>query len=155
AVPSQARPPHKRALKNYYGELLSESLNACSTCHLTREQAGDEAFDEEAPPHNAFGRRLRQVGEEWEAQNRPSSLVPRLQAIADEDTDGDGVPNELEILSGHAPGNKDDKPSGPELASAVEARAKLHARLAGYQWTPFQRVVRPAVPQVADIAFVR
>ncbi|HEX5442487.1 MAG TPA: DUF1549 domain-containing protein, partial [Pirellulales bacterium] len=147
---SSARPPHKQSLRRHYGELLPARLFACSTCHLTPDQAEDPAsFDAEFPPHNSFGARLSELGDELEAAGQPYDIPSRLRALASEDADADGVPNELEILSGHAPGIAADQPTADELASITPIAQQFAARQAGYRWTPFRPVERPAVPVVA------
>src|SRR5205814_7932189 len=75
--------------------------------------------------------------------------------ILQEDSDGDGVSNLLELLSGHFPGDAADRPTEKELA---EARAKLpefNRFRASYPWRPFRPVQRPAVPQVKNAGWVR
>ncbi len=153
---ASARPPHKQSLTRYYGARLAVSLNACTTCHLSREEVDDpDSFDAEAPPHNPFGVRLRVLGEELEKLDQPSIIPARLQRIADEDADGDGVANELEILSGHQPGRHADVPTAEELETARLTLAEFRAENAAYRWAPFEQVSRPAVPDVADDGWAR
>ncbi|HJT34936.1 MAG TPA: DUF1549 domain-containing protein, partial [Pirellulales bacterium] len=151
-----ARPPHKQSLKRHYGELLPAKLFACSTCHLTREQADDPAsFDELYPPHNSFGVRLSELGEQLEADSQPYDIPTRLRAVAAEDADGDGVTNELEILAGHAPGIAADKPTPEELAAATPIAQQFAAQQSRYRWTPFRPIERPKVPSAARPDWVR
>lgn len=149
AAPASARPPHKQSLRRHYGELLPAKLFACSTCHLTREQADDPvSFDVDYPPHNAFGVRLSELGDQLEAAGQPSDIASRLRAVASEDTDGDGAANELEILSGHAPGIAADRPTADDLAAIAPLAQQFAARQADYLWTPFRPVERPPTPVV-------
>src|SRR5438477_6565703 len=88
-----ARPAYKRALAEYLGPYLSKKLNDCRTCHLP-DGPGDEKR------HNPFGARLRAVKEELRQAGKTTALADRLDAIAAEDSDGDGVTNLLELLAG-------------------------------------------------------
>src|SRR5262249_556900 len=139
-TPTQARPAHKQAMADYFGAYLPAKLNACTTCHVAAKPT-DEDHE-----HNAFGKRLVSVREELKKAGKKTDIGSRILAIADEDSDGDGVANILELLSGHQPGNATDKPGGPELAAARAALASLRAAKAGYAWKPFDTVQRPAVP---------
>jgi hypothetical protein len=148
---AQARPPYKRALADFLGPALAPRLNDCRTCHLP--DAPDAA--EGHKPHNPFGARLKAVRAELRKAGKPSDIVARLRAVAEEDSDGDGVPNLLELVTGHSPGDAADRPSAAEV---VSGRKKLAAFLkdgGGYAWTPFERVRRPAVPAVQNAAWVR
>src|SRR5262249_4451627 len=134
------------------GPDMARRLNDCRTCHLPDPPGEADPTDK---PHNAFGARLKAVGKELRKAGKRADIAARLLAIADEDSDGDGIPNLLELLSGHFPGDKDDKPTDAEL---VEARKKLPAFLKAaqaYPWTPFERVQRPAVPTVKNAGWVR
>ena len=62
-------------------------------------------------PHNAFGKRLKAVRLELKKAGKPSGIPARLEAVADEDSDGDGVANLLELVTGHFPGEADDRPA--------------------------------------------
>ncbi|HVC98750.1 MAG TPA: DUF1549 and DUF1553 domain-containing protein [Pirellulales bacterium] len=156
AASAQARPPHKQSLKRHYGDLLAPKLFACTTCHLTREQAPDPAtFDAEFPPHNAFGIRLNELGNQLEQASQPNDMQTRLRTVAAEDADGDGVSNEVEILAGCFPGNAHDKPTAEDLAAAAETIRKFTAKQAGYCWEPFRPVVGPAVPTTHRAGWVR
>ena len=80
---------------------------------------------------------------------KPSGIPARVEAIADEDSDGDGVANLLELVTGHFPGEADDRPDASELARGRAAIAALERSRGGYPWNPFERVSRPPVPIVA------
>src|SRR5687768_17274152 len=99
AAPSTvlARPRYRQNLKTYYGEALPRSLDSCRTCHQRNPLPED---GDRMPPHNPFGARLREVGAQLKERGKAWDLPARLQAVAAEDADGDGVPNELEILAG-------------------------------------------------------
>src|SRR5262245_8879401 len=111
---ARARPPHKKALADYVGPTFSRKLNDCRTCHVA-EQAEDSLATEEKP-HNAFGARLKQVRLELKKAGKKTAIPDRLEAIADEDSDGDGVKNMLEVITGHFPGEANDKPTEEEMS---------------------------------------
>ena len=104
-LPALARPPHKKALADYLGAGQARKLNDCRTCHLPADE-GAEALD--ARPHNAFGKRLKAVRSELRKGGKPSGIPARVESIADEDSDGDGIPNLLELVTGHFPGEADE-----------------------------------------------
>src|SRR5258707_6636035 len=101
ASPAGARPPHKQSLAEYFGPFLPKKLHDCRTCHLP-DRPGQEEGEK---PHNPFGARLDKVRKELRRAGKPVTIEARLDAILQEDNDGDGVSNLLEILSGHAPGD--------------------------------------------------
>ncbi len=139
-----ATPANKAALERYYGPFLNKDLARCTTCHLPSPNQDPQSLEEF--PHNPFGDRLRALGEELEKQGRPHTIAVRLEAVAKEDSDGDGVANELEILGNGNPGDGKQAPSPEALAAApVEELARF---LASYRWRPFDPVVRPPVPDV-------
>jgi hypothetical protein len=113
---SHARPPYKKALADHFGPFLSKNLNDCRLCHLPSRPGEKE--DAEDKPHNAFGARLKEVKKEQTKAGKKTDIIARIEAIGEEDSDGDGVSNLLEILSGHNPGEAGDKPSTAELAEA-------------------------------------
>ncbi|MGP0069395.1 MAG: DUF1553 domain-containing protein [Isosphaeraceae bacterium] len=142
-LPAQARPPHKKALADYLGPGLARKLNDCRTCHRVPEEGADPTEDR---PHNAFGKRLKAVRAQLKKAGKPSGIPARVEAVAGEDSDGDGVPNLLELITGHFPGEADDTPAEAELAKGREAIAALERARSGYPWNPFERVERPDVP---------
>src|SRR5690349_17259981 len=109
---AHARPPHRKALADYLGSHLAKKLNDCRTCHVP-ETADSDPDDK---PHNAFGRRLKAARVALRKEGKKTSIPVRLDAVADEDSDGDGVPNFIELLTGHYPGEADDVPSASEVA---------------------------------------
>src|SRR5205809_4522108 len=101
---ARATPANKAALVKYYGQFLPTNLNSCTTCHLPAKlDHPPENLDEF--PHNAFGKRLRTLGKQLIEQGKSKDIPTRLQVIAKEDADADGIPNEAELLLGHGPGD--------------------------------------------------
>jgi len=150
-TPAGAVPAHKHSLKKHYGQHLSSALHQCTTCHQRQDEAQDPAsFDPEAPPHNPFGTRLRELGEQLEAAGQPHDIIARLGKLAAEDADGDGTSNELEIFLGRQPGRSEPAPDAAALAEAQQKMARWQSDRADYAWEPFRPVTRPAVPMVAD-----
>ncbi len=142
-----ATPANRAALEKHFDRFLEKPLARCTTCHLPSEKKFPESLGEF--PHNPFGDRLRRLGEELTAAGKPKDLVPRLTTVANEDADGDGVPNETELLAGHNPGDATDHPSASELARGPGRRAEFAKFLTRYRWQPFEPVRRPAVPSLA------
>ena len=140
--PAWARPPHKKALADYLGP-QARKLNDCRTCHVPAEDGADL---EDARPHNAFGKRLKAARAELKKAGKPSGIPARIEAVADEDSDGDGVANLLELVTGHFPGEADDRPAAAELANGRAVIAELRRTHSGYAWNPFERVARPELP---------
>lgn len=120
-----ATPANRAALEGHYDRFLAKELNRCTTCHLPSERKEPKSLEEF--PHNAFGKRLRQLGEELRAADRPSSLAARLALAAREDSDGDGVANEVELLLGKNPGDAKDKPPTKELSARAPSRRSLRS----------------------------
>src|SRR5262249_41976059 len=127
-------------------------LNDCRTCHVPSKPGEKE--DAEDKPHNAFGARLKEVKKELTKAGKKSDIIARIEAIADEDSDGDGVANMLEILTGHNPREAADKPTAAELTEAQKKLAAFKARVI-YRWTPLETVRRPAVPAAKNAGWVR
>ncbi len=155
AAPAAARPTHKRALARYFGPYLPRKLDDCRTCHLP-DRPGTPAAEADADkPHNAFGKRLVAVKGELRRAGKAATIEDRLDAVLDEDADGDGVSNLLEILAGRFPGDPDDRPTDAELRQArITAVAFLKTRM-GHPWRPLEVVKRPAVPVVKTTGWVR
>jgi len=150
--PALARPPHRRALAEYLGPGGAKKLNDCRTCHLPPEEASD-AVDEK--PHNPFGKRLKAVRAELKKAGKPSGIPARIEAVADEDSDGDGVANLLELVTGHFPGEADDRPATAELVRGRAVIAELRRATSGYGWNPFERVARPGLPTIRSGSWTR
>ena len=149
-----ARPAHKQALAQYFGTYLPKKLNDCRTCHLP--DAPDKKSDDDADkPHNAFGARLKIVRAELKKAGKSATIEASLERILDEDSDGDGVNNRHEILTGHFPGDKDDRPSPDELAKAKTLFTEFARLRSGYPWRPYEVVQPPPVPKVNHAAWVR
>jgi hypothetical protein len=156
AVPqsAQARPAHKRALADYMGPYLSQQLNDCRTCHVPDTGKADPLADDDKP-HNPFGARLKEIKRELSKAGKSTSIAARLQAIAEEDSDGDGVPNLLELITGHNPGDPNDKPTDAEITAGRKKLAEFLKYKSAYPWTPFDTVKRPETPLVKDMAWIR
>jgi hypothetical protein len=151
AAPLSARPPHKQSLADHYGPYLAAKLNDCRTCHLP-DKPGAKPDDPEKP-HNPFGARVAAVKDELRQAGKKLDIATRLDAIADEDSDGDGVSNLLEILAGRNPGDAADKPTDEEVAKAKQTLVAFRKYQGRYPWRPFETVKRPAVPEVRDPKF--
>ncbi|MCI0456203.1 MAG: DUF1549 and DUF1553 domain-containing protein [Gemmataceae bacterium] len=146
--PALARPAHKRALADHFGSFLARKLNDCRTCHLPDQPGAKEDDDK---PHNPFGARLKDVRSELRKAGKKTDIADRLDAIANEDSDSDGVPNLIELLTGHSPGDPSDKPSADEMTKAKQTRAAFLRMRTGYPWRPFEVVQRPSVPKTASM----
>src|SRR5262245_55000369 len=114
---AQARPAHKKALADYLGPYLATKLNDCRTCHLPDPPGKKiDPTAESDRPHNACCRRLKEVRKERRTAGLSAEIADALNAIAEEDSDGDGVPNLIELLAGHNPGDAHDAPSPARVA---------------------------------------
>src|SRR5262249_52310113 len=136
---ASAKPPNKQALISYLGPYFPAKLNACTLCHLPDQPGTD------AKPHNAFGKRLTELGIELQKGGKRWDIATRFEMIADEDRDGDGVPNLIEILTGHNPGDPNDKPYDEEITVARKTLVECRKFLSAYPWRPFESVMRPAL----------
>src|SRR5262249_9885105 len=136
AGPAWARPPYKKALAEHFGPLLAKKLNDCRTCHLPDPPGGPK--DESDKPHNAFGARLAAIKKELKRAGKATDIIARIEASAEEDADGDGVSNLVELLTGHFPGDAADKPSRTELAKVDLLRKEYRKLAASYRWKPFE-----------------
>lgn len=150
-VRTEATPSNKAALERHYDRFLAKGLARCTTCHLPSENKDPESLEDF--PHNPFGDRLRALGEELEKEGKPHALARRLELVAAEDADKDGVANELEILAGTNPGDAEQTPA-PEALAAAPA-ADFARFLASYRWRPFDAVTRPAAPEAGESGWVR
>jgi hypothetical protein len=156
AAPADARPPYKKALADFLGLPNSSKLNDCRTCHLPDPPGKEnEPLAASTKPHNAFGKRLKEVRAELRKAEKKSDIVSAILAIADEDSDGDGVPNLLELVAGHFPGDAKDKPTDTEVAEGKKKLAALLKNAGAYPWRPFDPVKRPEVPAVKNKVWVR
>ena len=90
------------------------------------------------------------LGEELRAAGKKADLTARLAIVASEDSDGDGVANEVELLLGHQPGDAADHPTRTELEQGAPKFAEFKQFLASYRWKPFESVDRTAVPTVKN-----
>ena len=61
ASTASARPPHKKALADYFGPYLAKKLNDCQTCHLPDKPGADATAA--GKPHNPFGAEWLEIGE--------------------------------------------------------------------------------------------
>ncbi|MFO0809179.1 MAG: DUF1549 and DUF1553 domain-containing protein [Gemmataceae bacterium] len=136
-----ATPANKAALVDYLG---TKSAIACRTCHVGEMPTADD-FE-----HNAFGLRLVALRKELRAAGKPVDLRTRLETAAEEDSDGDGTANLVELLTGHNPGDAADRPTAAELRDADTLRSKHRKHLAAYPWQPFEPVRRPTVPAIGE-----
>ena len=151
ALPALAKPPHKQALAAHLGPFLPSTLNACVLCHLPDSGKSDV----EGKPHNLFGARLKALRIENEKAGKKFDIPTCFDAIAEEDSDGDGVPNLIEILAGHSPGDANDKPSPEEISRAKRTLAEYRKFRSAYPWRPYDPVARPALPALKNSAWVR
>ena len=152
--PVHARPAHKQALAQYFGAYLPKKLNDCRTCHLP-DPPEKKADDEAEKPHNLFGLRLKAVRAELRKAGKSATIEASLDLILDEDSDGDGVSNRDEILTGHFPGDKADCPTPEEIARAKTLRAEFAKARTGHPWRPFEVVKQPPIPKIRDAAWMR
>ncbi len=152
-VDSSATPANKSALEKHYDRFLAKELNRCTTCHLPSDKKTPASLDEF--PHNAFGHRLRLLGEELAKAGAKKDIPARLAQAAQEDADGDGVANETEILLGHNPGDPKDTPDAKELNEVGPRQAEWSKFFSSYRWQPFEPVRRPGVPQIRNRRWAR
>ena len=148
-----ATPANKAAFEKHFDKFLPRQLAQCTTCHLPSDRKNPENLDEF--PHNAFGDRLRKLGEELSKAGKKKDIPTRLALVASEDADRDGVDNQTEILLGHKPGDKADKPSKSEIAAASLRRSEFAKFLVTYRWRPFDSVSAPPIPKVKNRGWLR
>ena len=149
-APLHATPANKSALARHYDGFLSKDLAKCGTCHQPATVTPPEDLDQ--IPHNPFGNRLREAGRNMVKQGKGRNLGQRLEKIAHEDSDGDGVDNQTELLLGTNPGDKTSVPSASQLKEVKKRTAEFQASLKRYPWEPFQQVKRPTLPRVKSLA---
>src|ERR1043166_6698539 len=126
-----ATPANKAAFARHFDRFLSKNLQTCQTCHLPSDKKEPESLDEF--PHNPFGAALRKAGAELRAQGKKREMAARLELIASQDSDGDGVDNLSELLLGHNPGDAKDRPTAEELKTLPEKREAYAAFLKSYR----------------------
>ena len=153
AANALATPSNKAALERHYDRFLGKELNRCTTCHLPSAVKEPESLDDF--PHNPFGDRLRILGEELSAVEKRKDIAARLALVAREDSDGDGIDNETELLLGGNPGDAKQTPAPDRLAEAQTRAAEFGKFLASHRWQPFERVLRPPIPTVKNAGWVR
>jgi len=153
AATGMATPANKAALERHYEKFLGKDLNRCTTCHLPSDVKDPPSLEEF--PHNPFGDRLRVLGEELRQAEKRKDIASRLAMVAHEDSDGDGVDNETEILAGSNPGDAKQVPTPAQLAEVEKRRPEFAKFLAAYRWEPFERVQRPPIPAVKHAEWVR
>src|SRR5688572_8710158 len=146
-----ATPANKAALEHHYDRFLDANLARCTTCHLPSENKDPQSLDEF--PHNPFGARLRKIRSEMGADGK--RIGARLESIAAEDSDGDGVENQKELLLGYNPGNRDDKPTQSLVERWPHRLKEFQTFQKSYRWRPFETVQRPLVPGVRNSDWVR
>jgi hypothetical protein len=144
----RATPANKAAMEKHYDTFLDRSLARCTTCHQPTEHKNPESLED--IPHNVFGARLRTVRKELTNSGRKSDMASRLAFIAREDSDGDGVANETELLLGSQPGQAQSAPTPKQLGEAKSREAAFAKFLASYRWQPFEPVKRPPVPSFTE-----
>ena len=153
--PARARPAHRRALADYFGPFLAQKLNDCRTCHVPETPGEPQDHLVEVKPHNAFGARVKALKKQLQKAGKKTDIPSRIEAIANEDSDGDGVSNLIELLTGHYPGEPNDKPTAAELAKSPQLLEAFRKFQQEYRWKPFDTVQRPAVPKVKNETWVR
>ena len=150
---ARATPANKKALATHLDSFLPAKLNQCTTCHLPSDKKAPALLDEF--PHNSFGDRLRKLAAELEAAGKRRDLTTRLESIASEDADGDGVDNFTELLLGTGPGDAKETPKKSELAKGARLRAEFAKTQNAYRWRPFETVQRPAPPKIKNATWAR
>jgi hypothetical protein len=141
-----ATPANKKILEAYLGPFLRRPVD-CRVCHLPDPPGTRASLDDADKPHNVFGARLKGVRKELIRAGKPSDLESRLEAIAREDSDGDGVSNLVELLTGHFPGDSNDCPTSAELQDIEKTLVAFARYQSRYRWQPFEPIRQPPVPR--------
>jgi hypothetical protein len=155
ATLAHARPAHKQALAEHYGPYLAKKQFDCRTCHLADLPGAKPELQSEDKPHNVFGQRLKAVKPTLRQAGKAATIAERLDALAEEDADGDGITNQLEIISGRFPGDPTDTPTPEEITQARRTLVSFTKFRSAYPWRPYEVVKRPPVPTVKNPAWVR
>lgn len=142
-----ATPANKKSLETYLGPFAKRAID-CRVCHLPDPPGNNVSLDEIDKPHNAFGLRLKAVRKELARAGKPTDLESRLAFIVNEDSDGDGISNLVELLTGHYPGDPSDKPTAEELKNIDARLAEFAKYQARYRWKPFEPVTKPVPPSI-------
>src|SRR4051794_38704320 len=153
ALGAGATPANKVALERHFGTFLPKAMRNCSTCHQPTDKKDPESLEE--IPHNPFGAALRKAGSQLRSEGKKREMSARLDIVAGQDSDGDGVDNLTELLLGHNPGMATDVPSKEELARTGERRGQVAAVPKANRSRPLWTGGRPAIPSVEDAAWVR
>jgi hypothetical protein len=143
-----ATPANKKSLEAYLGPFAKRAID-CRVCHVPDSAGNKISLDETDKPHNVFGARLKAVRKELARAGKPNDLESRLAFIANEDSDGDGISNLVELLTGHYPGDPSDKPTAEELRNIDAKLAEFAKYQSRYRWKPFEPVAKPTPPKVA------
>jgi hypothetical protein len=146
-------PANKAAFSRHYDHFLARRLNSCTTCHLPSSNKNPETLEEF--PHNPFGARLRTLGRELSEMGKSKEIAARLLLAAEEDSDGDGLPNEVELLLGSAPGDVSDKPGEKEISGLLSRKEEFAKFLRSYRWEPFRTPIRPPPSAVEQVEGAR
>lgn len=126
---TQATPANKKAFEKHFGPLLVESQKSCAVCHVREEAHGAESLEDF--PHNEFGKTIAALD---------GKISERLNTVF---KSGPYLDN---ILLGRRP--TENGPSDEALLAKNQKRYDAHRNR--YPWKPFEKVQRPAPPEVAN-----
>lgn len=149
-----ANPANKKTLETWLGPFMKRAVD-CRFCHLPDAPGTKPSLDEVDKPHNVFGQRLVKIRKELAKAGKPNDLESRLNAIAQEDSDGDGISNIHELLTGYFPGDDQSKPASTDLTNLETTLKDFEKYQARYRWKPYEPVVRPTVPVISPGETVR
>src|SRR5688572_16094638 len=150
---AQGTPANKAAFARHYDHFLDRRLNNCTTCHLPSSNKNPESLDEF--PHNPFGARLKAIGRELSKAGKSRDIPDRLAIASGEDSDADGILNEVELLLGSNPGEAEDKPDEKALAQSSARKTEFATFLKSFRWDPFKPPTRLTPPAVKDADWPR